>query len=262
MSPRMQHAILGAPDPTKQSWGGGGSASTTSTTPAQTTEEKKDTLGEAGDFFKDAPQSTYYQPMPDEHAGQLASEFRQIFEDPQRQALERKLEEAIMNASVQEQRVRGNFSGFEDALRRREQEQSRLDLESAVARGAGRSGVVPHMSMRRQEHFGEMYGAQHANKMAELNAISEQLGLTQRQVPIELQQLAEQASRLEAQELQRLRDLDYSRGREYDMDQFQRMLNTFDRTHLTPFEQLQLYLEMAEVFGKSSAKLPSVTGGF
>ena len=268
MSQSMQNAILHAHATYKPGAGIGGTSggswgSNNTSNDSSSDEPKENTLGGAGEWFEqNQPQTTYYQPMNDQQFTDQAGQFRQIFEQPQIEALNRKLEEAIMNASVQEQSIRANFAGYEDALRRREREQGRLDLESAVARGAGRSGVVNHMDQRRQEHHGEMWSAEHARKMSELNAVAEQLGLTQRQVPIELQQLAEQASRLEAQEMQRLRDLDYSRGREFDMDQFQRMLNMFDRTQLTPFEQLQLYLEMAEVFGKSAAQLPAVDGSF
>jgi hypothetical protein len=313
---------------------------TPTTTNADTTKAVQDSIAASKGFFDDLPDWSYYEPKSEEDFARLSSQFRDIYEMPQRQALERRLEQALADSMSQEQRVRANFlssKGFltareqqelyaltkqlqeaevnaksqegriqanyiaqENMLREREKEQGRLDLESAIARGGGRSGVVPYMSQQRDQYYtGQLAGmsAQRmaelnavanqlglmqrqipeeqqmvrgkysdvlsglsAQQMAELNAIANQLGLVQRQVPVELQQLAEQASRLEAQELQRLMDLDYARGQEHDMDQFNRMLQVFDRTKLTPLEQLQVYLQAAEVAGMFPKSAPDIYG--
>jgi hypothetical protein len=91
-------------------------------------------------------------------------------------------------------------------------------------------------------------------------AIANQLGLTQRQVPDQRMGIADQAGRLVNQELQRLQDLQYSRGREYDMDQWARALSVFDRSDLTPLEQLQMYVALAQAMGTTPANMPSVLG--
>ena len=241
-----------------QSYSGTATKSSTSTTKLPS--PGGDSSEESKSFFDDQPEWTYYEGLTPEEKAAQASQFRDIFYNPQAEAIERRLEQAIADASSHEGRIRANFAGYQDALGRREAEQRRVDLESAIARGAGRSGVVDHLGERRGGHFSELLSEQEAKKMAELNAISEQLGLINRQVPIELQQLAEQASRLEAQELQRLSDLDYQRRREYDQDQFGRSLQVFDRTHLTPLERLQLYLQAAEVAGMFPKQAPNIKG--
>lgn len=222
-------------------------------------EPKWDDIQDNNEYFENTG-DPYEQPSAQQVA-QQAQQFRQIYEEPQRNEITRRLEQAIADASSQEEKIRANYQNFYNAMRNREQEQSRMDLESAVARGGGRSGLVPFMGERRDQYYtGKLSGAE-AQKMAELNAISNQLGLVQRQVPDELRSLAEQASRLEAQELQRLMDMHYERQREHELQEFARALNVYDRTHLTPLEQLQLYLQMADVAGKFPAKPPSVRGG-
>lgn len=211
-------------------------------------------------FFDKQPTWSYYQPMNEPQMRERAQEFGDIYAQPQYQELERKLEQAIADAASQEQRILGAYAGTQDTFRRREEEQARRDLESAIARGAGRSGVVPYMSMQRQEHFGELLAVEEAKKNAEMYAIANQLGLAQRQIPDQRMGIAEQAGRLVNQELQRLQDLQYSRGREYDMDQWARALSVFDRSQLTPLEQLQMYVALAQAMGKTPANMPTVTG--
>jgi len=248
--------------------GGGGSGDSgynafKPTTPPTTTDPNAPKpLTEADNFFKDAPEWSYYQPMDANKMQANASEFANVYAQPQYQQLEAKLQQAITDAAAQEERIRGAFAGTESMYARRENEQARRDLESAISRGAGRSGVVPFMGIQRQEHFSELLAAEEAKKNAELYAIANQLGLVQRQVPEQRMQIAEQAGRLTNQELQRLQDLEYSRRREHDLDQWERNLSVFDRTRLTPLEQLTLYLQMAVTMGTTPAIVPSVTGSF
>ncbi len=212
------------------------------------------------DYWDQQNKQGYYEKPTAEQFAQQANQFRQIYEEPQRNALTRQLEQAISDAQSQEQKINANYMSYHNAMRNREQQQRGQDLESAISRGAGRSGVVNYMDQKRDQFYtGEMSSVE-AQKMAELNALSNELRLVNKQVPRELIELAEQASRLEAQELQRLRDLSYERGAQYDQDMFARSLNVFDRTKLTPLEQLQLYLSMADVAGKFPAKAPSASG--
>lgn len=241
---------------------GGGSASGGAAKDPASEADTPKPLTEAEGFFDDAPDWTYYQPMDQQVMDQRAGEYADIYAQPQYQQLTRKLEQAISDAAAQEERIRGTYAGTEDTFARREDEQARRDLESAIARGAGRSGVVPHLAGQRQEHFSELLAAEEAKKNAELYAIANQLGLVQRQVPEQEMQIAEQAGRLANQELQRLADLEYTRRREHDLDQWDRMLSVFDRTRLTPVEQLAAYLQMAQTMGKTPKEVPSVYGTF
>ena len=234
------------------------SSTKATTTPAsEPVEERKPSASFFDEFDFD-----YYQPQSQEKLSEQARIFRNIFEQPQSEALERRLEQAITDATGQKGSIRADFAGLEDALRRREAEQRRLDLESAVSRGGGRSGVVPYQATQRDELYTEKLTAELAKKNAAIANVRNQLALIQKQVPLELQQLAEQASRIEAQELQRLMDLDYERKRESIIDQFQKAMAVFDRTQLTPYEQLHLYNQLAAVKGKYPDSLPSIFGQF
>ena len=237
-------------------------SSPTSKTGTGTTAEEPKPLTEAGGFFDDAPDWTYYQPMQQETMDQRAQEYGQVYAQPLYQELERRLEQAISDAAAQEARIHGAYAGTEAAFGRRENEQARRDMESAIARGAGRSGVVGHLSGQRQEHFSELLAAEEAKRNAELYAIANQLGLAQRQVPQHRMDITEQAGRLANQELQRLAELEYGRRREHDLDQWERMLSVFDRTRLTPVEQLAAYIQMAEAMGETPKSVPTVYGTF
>lgn len=242
--------------------GGSGSSAAPAPDPVVNDPNAPKPLTEAEDFFSKQPEWSYYKPMDPNVMNQRAGEYANVYAQPLYQELERKLQQAIADASAQEARIRGAFAGTESMFARREDEQARRDLESAIARGAGRSGVVPFMAGQRQEHFSELLAAEEAKKNAELYAIANQLGLVQRQVPQQRMDIAEQQGRLTNQELQRLQDLEYTRGREHDIDQWERALSVFDRTRLTPVEQLSLYLQMAATMGKTPAQVPSVFGTF
>ena len=230
---------------------------TTPTTPAEPVDAQPT---QQQQFFDDVNNQGYHTPMDQQQLAERAAQFRQVYEAPQREALTRQLEEAIMNAENQEASIRSNYASYMDSMNQHMDLQRRRDLESAIARGAGRSGVVDYDTIERERVFAPQISGTKAQKMAELNAIANQLALERRQVPRQIQELAEQASRLEAQELQRLMDLDYDRGRDYDMDQFARSLNIFDRTRLTPLEQLEAYLGMASIKGNFPSGVPDVYG--
>lgn len=216
----------------------------------------------APSIFDDWEPDWTYEPMSEEEAADRARQFRDIYYNPQAEAIERQLEQAITDALSHEGRIRSNYVAQENTLREREKQQGRMDLESAIARGAGRSGVVDHLAQGRDQYYTGQLAGMSAQQMAELNAIANQLALTQRQAPDMLRQLAEQASRIEAQELQRLMDQDYERGRSYTQDDFNRMLQVFDRTQLTPLEQLQLYINLAGVKGNFPGTMPNIFGKF
>lgn len=212
------------------------------------------------DFFNKNNKPGYYSPPRAQDFAQQANQFRQIYEEPKRQEITRQLEQAITDAQNQRGNIDANYQSYYNTLNQRERQQGRSDLESAIARGAGRSGVVDYLARNRDREYTGYLDAAEAKRLAELSAVENQLSLVQRQVPTELKDLVDQAARLEAQELQRLQDLDYSRRAEYDMDQFSRMLQVYDRTRLSPLQQLQLYLQMAEIAGNFPKQAPSVYG--
>jgi len=221
-----------------------------------------ESLGGGYQYFQDQDFSTQYEPLTPEQKQQRAANYRQIFEAPQQQAIDRRVQQAQTDADSRAQQIQANYAAYENQLNRQQAHQRSHDLESAVARGAGRSGVVNYDSRRRQEHFSELMAAEMARKHGELRGVRDQLDLVQRQAPVERQQLAEQASRLHAQELQRLQDLDYDRRRDMGQEQFQRALGVYDRTMLTPLEQLSLYIELANMAGKTPDDVPNIYGRF
>ena len=214
----------------------------------------------AQDFFKNMPGYSYYTPMDPNEKRRLAAEYAGLQIDPHIQGLKRALEQALAGFGAQESRIRGAFAGTEAAFGRREAAQAQRDLESAIARGAGRTGVVDWLSAQRGEHFTELLAAEEAKKSAELTAIANQLGLLQQQTPQQIAELEARRGEVTSQELQRLQDQDYQRGREYDLDQWARSLGIFDRTMLTPAQQLQLYVSMAEAAGQFPSRTPDIYG--
>ncbi len=244
--------------------GGGGSLSGGSAAPGDapvaTDPTQNERLQEAANYFQSLPGWSYYTPMDQAAMDEQAQGFAELYATPALKELEYKLEQSIADAAAQEERIRGAFGGMEDTLGRREAEQRRIDLESAIARGAGRSGVVDHLSGQRQEHFSELLAAEEAKKSAEMANIANQLAMIQRQVPEMRMDVQDQASRIASQELARLRELEYTRGREHDMDQWDRAMNVFDRTMLTPVEQLQLYMMLADTAGNFPGQVPSIYG--
>ena len=216
--------------------------------------------GSAAGAFADMPHYAYFKPMDPEEKRRLASEYAGLQVDPHIQSLTKALEQAIADATAQEGRIRGAYAGTETALGRREEAAAGRDLESAIARGAGRAGVVDWQSGQRGEHFSELLAAEKARESAELAAIANQLGLMQRQVPGQIADLEARRGALTSQELQRLQDQQYQRGREYDMDQFARMLGIFDRTMLSPAQQLELYLRFADYAGITPGTTPGWHG--
>lgn len=239
----------------------GGSSSDSSGSGSSSDAETPQPLADAGKFFDTQPEWSYYKPMDEPAMRTRAQELADMYSAPQYSQLERKLEQAIADAAAQEERIRAAYAGTTDAFARRETEQARLDLERAIARGAGRSGVVNFMDNQRQQHFAELLAAEEAKRNAELYNVANQLALAQRQVPDQRMEIAEQAGRLINQELQRLQDLQYTRGREHDLDQWERALSVFDRTQLTPVEQLAAYIQLAQVMGKTGT-MPSIHGTF
>ena len=214
----------------------------------------------AQNFFKNMPGYSYFKPMDPNEKRRLAAEYAGLQIDPHIQGLTRALEQAIAGFGAQESRIHGAFAGTEAAFGRREAAQAQKDLESAIARTGGRSGVVDWLSAQRGEHFTELLGAEEAKKSAELTAIANQLGLLQRQTPQQIAELEARRGEVTSQELQRLQDQDYQRGREYDLDQWARSLGIFDRTMLTPAQQLQLYVSMAEAAGQFPSRTPDIYG--
>lgn len=220
----------------------------------------------ARDFFDSGDGSEWstpaYEPLSVEEKKKKAETFRDIFKKPQMQELDRQLDTAKTDYKSQLGRTQANYQRQYDMLADQEARQRRQDLESSIARGAGRSGVVDYMDRERGREYSQRFAELGHREAAEADALAAELNRIKRQVPEQRQQLAEQAARVQAQELQRLRDLDYQRRMEGSRDQFDRMLGIFDRTQLTPVEQLQLYTQLALAKGQFPGDVPDIFGRF
>ncbi len=217
----------------------------------------------AKDYFSDFEvDEPTHSPLTSEQKKEQARTYRDIFKKPQMQQLDRKLDTARDDYKSQLGRTQANYQRQYNMLAEREQDQRRHDLDSAISRRAGRSGVVDYLNRERGKEYARQYSDLSHQEAAEADSLARELQRIKRQVPEQREQLAEQAARIEAQELQRLRDLDFKRRLQSAQEQYQRMFNVFDRTQLTPVEQLQLYAQLAGVKGEFPDDVPDIFGRF
>jgi|GEM_PF-3847805 lysozyme len=213
-----------------------------------------------------------WQQSPEQMLEQ-AERYASLQVDPQQQALQRALEQAIASAQGQEERIRAAYAGVPSALERAEQRQAATDLESAISRGAGRSGVADWLAAQRQEYYNQALSEAKAKEAAELTAVANALGLTQQQAQEQQQQLEALRGTLTQQHLAALQDLSYQRGLEgwqnqtalaqqlasmsqaWDAAQWARALDTFERTMLTPYQQHQLNIGYGDIIGEMPAQM-------
>ena len=207
--------------------------------------------------------------MPYEDMKQRATNYAGLQVDPQLQALQRAVEQAEAAAQAQEGRISAAYSGVPEQLDRAEQKHGQRDLESAIDRGAGRSGVVDWLAAQRQEHYGGLLAQTEAQKAAELTAIANQLGLTHEQAAEQMQNLEGMRGNLTQQHLAQLEDQGYSRGmdawqgqmsaaqqlsqlaQQWDEGQRRFALDTFDRTMLRPDQRWNIYHQGADIMGET-----------
>jgi hypothetical protein len=118
--------------------------------------------------------------------------------NPQRGQLQRSLEEAIANAEAQKRSIQAAYEGVPTELELAAEEARRKALESAIARGVGRSGVVDYQAAKIGAEQQRQLAQVEAEKAAKLAALADQLGLTKKQVQDQLQQLAAREGELAA----------------------------------------------------------------
>lgn len=204
-----------------------------------------------------------------EQKQQQAQQYAGLQVDPQMQALQQSLEQRQQQAEAQKGRISAAYAGVPQQLMQAEQQWGQKDLDSAIARGAGRSGVVDWQTQQRQQHFGQQLAQSEAQKAAEITAVANQLGVDQQQVQQQLVDLEARRGDLTQQHMAQLQDQAYARGMEgwqaqtgmaqqlaqmaSDWDAGQRAygLDVFDRTMLTPGQRWDIYHTGADVFGEA-----------
>lgn len=159
-------------------------------------------------MYRDAlSQFPKYEPPSEQELAQQASQWANLQINPLLQAIDRSLEQARTAASSQRQEIEANYAGFEDTVNRMLQEAASRALESAIARGGGRSGAVEWLTNKQQAPIMEQATTEQAKKTAALNAIAQALALTEQQAGEKREQFAERLGTLEANRLAELRNL-------------------------------------------------------
>lgn len=155
-----------------------------------------------------------YQQPNQEELLQQAQQYADLQITPQQQALQRALEQAIANTEAQQKAVEAAYAGVPERTQQLLDEARRYALESAIARGAGRSGVVNWETEKRTTPIMTQAQEAEARKAAELANIAEQLGLIKSQTSEREQQLETLRGDLTRQYLQQLQNQGYIRSRD------------------------------------------------
>lgn len=178
-----------------------------------------------------------------------AQTYASLQVNPQVSAVQRSIEQALQNYQQGQARVNAIYGGLPALLERREQQQAEQDLESAIARGVGRGGVVEHLAQQRQEHFGDLLAQGEAKRAAELQGLADQYGLTLQQADSMLQDLEAQRGMLTSQYMTDL-----------DREHWQRMLDMLPWTQISPAQQHELNIGYAGATGKFQPMLNQYGG--
>ena len=222
-------------------------AATTTTAPATTTTIKPVTTTTAqGTVPQLQPNQWAYDPA--KALGQ-AQTYAGLQIDPQVTALTQRLQQAMADAQAQEGRIGAAYSGRTEELGKQKELDKQRALELSIARGAGRSGVVDWSNAQITGAYAGQMGRLGEMQAAEISAVANQLGLTQRQAYDLMSQLEAQRGQLTAAELGRLDEVQW--GRTMDMLPWQQ---------LTPAQQLEYNLRYNEQFGQSTP-VSNIYGG-
>ena len=127
--------------------------------------------------------------------------------DPQVQALNDAIEKARLSAQTQEDKINANYASFDSSVDRMVQKAEQRALESAIARGGGRSGAVEWLSDQYAAPIMEQAATQQAGRTASLNSIANALALAEEQYRGQGTALEARRGELEAQRVSELQAL-------------------------------------------------------
>jgi len=219
-----------------------------------------------------------YTPLPESELRHLAQEYAELQIGPQREALRRALQEAERQAEPQRQAIEAAYAAVPAQMSRLLEEARQKALESAIARGGGRSGLVEWLTAELQKPVVERAQQLEAEKAAKLADVESALALARRQAAEQEQQLAERLGQLASQQLAALRDLEYARmtgdwerawnalmalaNAATQAEQFKQTyaFNLLPYFALTEEQRQQLPLYWAQVIGEVPATLPQPVG--
>lgn len=156
------------------------------------------------ELLKKMPQ---FKPASEEEMLQQARQYAALQIDPQLQALERSLQDALAHYEAQKAAIEAAYSTVPETAQRLLNETRQQAIESAIARGAGRSGIADYSVRRMQEPIIEQTTQAEAEKAAKLAALTDALNLVQKQYQQQVQELETRRGTLEAQQLANLKQL-------------------------------------------------------
>lgn len=153
-----------------------------------------------------AQMPTYQQPSQEELL-QQAKTWANLQIDPAIQAISQALAQTKQALETQQAKTEAAYAGLEQATQRFMQEAAQKALESAIARGGGRSGQVEWYTSKLQQPIAEQYAQAQAQRAAELADIANRMTLAEQQAAEQQKALEQRRGELEAERLAELQNL-------------------------------------------------------
>jgi hypothetical protein len=151
--------------------------------------------------LEDAISKLNYTPKSESDLRRQAQTWADVQINPQQTALQSALRNAIESLNSQENIVNANYANLASNKDAAVKEASERALESAIARGGGRSGIVDWTTVQQTKPIMSAYAQAEAQKVAELNNIANRRTLVQTEYDNAVKALEEQRGRLAAAQL-------------------------------------------------------------
>lgn len=154
-----------------------------------------------------AAQMPKYQMPSKEELLQQAKTWANLQIDPSLQAVAQALAQTKQALETQKAQTEASYAGLDQATQRFMQEAAQRALESAIARGGGRSGQVEWYTSKLQQPIAEQYAQAQAQKAATLSDIASKITLAEQQAAEQQKSLEQRRGELEAARLAELQQL-------------------------------------------------------
>lgn len=159
------------------------------------------------DFLAAYPQARYQN---EEDMLNEAKNYADLQVSSQLLALQQALDQAGVDAKAQKKTIEAAYAGMADQLAQAAEQQKAQALESAIARGGGRSGVVDWSNAKINEAQTEQLSQSEAQKSAQLANAANQLAALQKQYTGQINQLEGQRGSLAQNYLANLQNQSYA----------------------------------------------------
>ena len=148
-----------------------------------------------------------YRQLSQEELLQQAKTWANLQVDPAVQAISQALAQVKQALQTQQAQTEAAYAGLDQATQRYMQEAAQKALESAIARGGGRSGQVEWYTSKLQQPIAEQYAQAQAQKAASLSDIANRMTLAEQQAAEQQKNLEQRRGELEANRLAELQNL-------------------------------------------------------